>query len=187
MTTRSSWRRCALSSTCAMTLRCFGRRNYLKGADANAIGWGDIEWLGTDGTALGGDNWASTQAFSVVLSKGQNKNSGNGEMVVLLINGSAGEQQFRLPGSSDAEWLIRFASAAQGFSPHRRPPLATARALTGLPCAAARLSAPASRGCRTEITTGTAAAAALSFPSPPKPPEGGSAIAKELYALSRCP
>ena len=95
----------------------FRQETYLKGADANAIGWGDIEWLGTNGSAMGSDDWANTHAFSVVLSRGSNHDGADAEMVVLLINGGADAEHFRLPGASDAEWHIRFASAAQGFRP----------------------------------------------------------------------
>lgn len=95
----------------------FRQASYLKGADANAIGWGDIEWLGASGAPMGSNDWAGTRAFSLVLSRGAGQGSEDAEMVVLLINGGAGEERFRLPGSSDAEWHIRFASAAQGFRP----------------------------------------------------------------------
>lgn len=95
----------------------FRQGSYLKGADANALGWGDIEWLGANGAAMGSDDWAGTHAFSVVLSGGTSRDRADTEMVVLLINGGASEERFRLPGGSDAEWHIRFASAAQGFRP----------------------------------------------------------------------
>jgi len=95
----------------------FRQPSYLHGADVNDVGWGDIEWLSTDGLPMQAGDWATARAFSVVLTHAGQAADGSLPAVVLLINGSANSERFVLPSASDADWQIRFVSAAQGFRP----------------------------------------------------------------------
>lgn len=87
------------------------RLTYPHGNDRDGDGWGDIEWLQTDGSRMQAEHWNSDSVLTMFFPETDHSISGL-IAVAIMLNATATPREFTLPEtSSSASWSVVFHSS----------------------------------------------------------------------------
>ena len=91
--------------------------NFLYGDDTPAEGLKDIEWWDERGEQLTPDDWHNTNGRALVMRRACELESGEVQVVSLLLNASEGPLTFHMPPPTDVERTVLVDSSKPGQGP----------------------------------------------------------------------